>query len=74
MTAEESLRLARLHIEYLERMLDEADARYAEIEVQCWEYRNHASSLEFSIRKHKESVVARPASQSAANEELWKSV
>jgi hypothetical protein len=74
MTAEESLRLARLHIDYLERMLDEADARYDNMAMECWDYRNDARRLEFAIRDHKERVLMYPPSQPAANEELWRNV
>jgi hypothetical protein len=74
MTVEESLRLARLHIDYLERMLDEADSRYDKMSRECWDYRNIARRLEFAIRDHKERVLMYPPSQPSANEELWKNV
>jgi hypothetical protein len=71
MTAEESLRLARLHIDYLERMLDEAELRYDRMSREGWEYRNLAKKLEFAIRDHKERVLMYGPSQPAANEQLW---
>jgi hypothetical protein len=72
MTVEESLRLARLHIAYLERMLDEAEIRYDKTLRECWEHRNEARRLYFAIRDHKERVLAYPPSQDAANDTLWR--
>jgi hypothetical protein len=71
MTGEESLRLARQRIEYLERMLAEADERYDRMAKQSWEYRNDARRLEFAIKNHRERVLSKPSCQTAENERLW---
>lgn len=71
MSPEESLRLARQHIAFIEGQLEEAESRYDRMAVEAFKYRNDAKRLEYAVRDHQRACLKAPELWHVANGFLW---